>query len=632
MPAFAAVAPSMKRFVTLQALWCFVILTAPVALLYSPGSVSAAPVQHSQDWPDSRQDSVQLARRVDENASPVPRTLEPGVEQAAAPTLQSTPSSSDTSGSAVTTSNNNPDASGAGNAFASASSMPTGPRSICAPGVLFGAGLGNSTPETAILSAGDKYMQAFVAPMGGTLCSVSIAVDLPLDETIQGGVLEVYGHNVPQIKILRGVVSPLVRLEASSQTGRMVFIFCQSGSPYVQFSKRFNLVFSQTSSTTAGPSRPIKIQLGDPGSKGVLFGPSFSGPTGQVTGSGLMINMTIIADRESSNVCRVLNQPLDDNAGIKSAADTSTASGIEPVRSFPTQAASVGVITATLASAATMTLAPMAATATIAATAATTATATATATATVTAVMTRTTRTAARVTTAEWTAKASRTTATAATTTRLALTMAATVTATKPAITTRRTTASRATVPTTTRPTSKPLPTRISITAAAASATPTAIVLTLTSPPAICTCTPSPTVQPKAAGTHQSKRESKTTNANRRDLTIDAAIIASTTSRLINDAAKNFNIDMSAAPPPIGVTALDRSISSKSAVSAGTQPQPQPQTGSDDNEDSNDPMDGGGSLTEKARRQLERLQRKLDRAVRNLARKQGLFCTCALRF
>lgn len=78
---------------------------------------------------------------------------------------------------------------------------------ICPGETVFAAGTNTFVNSLPLTVEKDSYLQAFVAPMDSTLCSLSFSMEKPLTEVSVR--LDIYDDTTPQINVVNGIATPL---------------------------------------------------------------------------------------------------------------------------------------------------------------------------------------------------------------------------------------------------------------------------------------------------------------------------------------------------------------------------------------------------------------------------------------
>ncbi|TPX54121.1 hypothetical protein PhCBS80983_g06044 [Powellomyces hirtus] len=140
-----------------------------------------------------------------------------------------------------------------------------------------------------LFQTGDGWLQGFIAPISGSLCSMSFAVrETPINPA--NASLSLYAAEVTREQITAGGIDPLVRQEASTIGDRLVFTFC--GAQSVSLVEELTYNFAITFTAAALPNIPLTIAYQRAlNSSGNFFGPSFT-PVFNVVNEGIVFNLT----------------------------------------------------------------------------------------------------------------------------------------------------------------------------------------------------------------------------------------------------------------------------------------------------------------------------------------------------
>ena len=79
---------------------------------------------------------------------------------------------------------------------------------ICPGETVFAAGTSNFVNSLALSAQNDSYLQSFVAPIDGTLCSLTFSITQPSGEV--SARLDIYDSTTPQINVVNGIATPVI--------------------------------------------------------------------------------------------------------------------------------------------------------------------------------------------------------------------------------------------------------------------------------------------------------------------------------------------------------------------------------------------------------------------------------------
>ncbi|KAJ3016236.1 hypothetical protein HKX48_004147 [Thoreauomyces humboldtii] len=137
---------------------------------------------------------------------------------------------------------------------------------------------------------GDGWLQAFIAPINGSLCALSFAVQA-LAFSAGSANLALYDESTPGTDIFAGNATGLLASANSSTTGdRLVFTFC--GTDTVDLVADTTYTFALSLTNPSLPGVPLSLVFADVVSAaGNFYGPSFS-PVFNVVDEGIVFNLT----------------------------------------------------------------------------------------------------------------------------------------------------------------------------------------------------------------------------------------------------------------------------------------------------------------------------------------------------
>ncbi|KAJ3151372.1 hypothetical protein HDU89_002211 [Geranomyces variabilis] len=140
--------------------------------------------------------------------------------------------------------------------------------------------------------AGDGWLQGFVSPITGSLCSLSFAVKA-LQLNPSNATVAVYAADVTKDQIVAGGIKPVTTALASSTNERLTFTFCGNASMFLTEDLTYN--FAITFAAASFPNVPLTLAFQNAvNSTGSFFGPSFT-PIFTVVNEGIVFNLTTSA-------------------------------------------------------------------------------------------------------------------------------------------------------------------------------------------------------------------------------------------------------------------------------------------------------------------------------------------------
>lgn len=78
---------------------------------------------------------------------------------------------------------------------------------ICPGETVYAAGTNTFVNSLALTVAKDSYLQAFVAPLDSTLCSLSFSMEKPSAQV--SARLDIFDDTTPQINVVNGIATPV---------------------------------------------------------------------------------------------------------------------------------------------------------------------------------------------------------------------------------------------------------------------------------------------------------------------------------------------------------------------------------------------------------------------------------------
>ncbi|KAJ3181226.1 hypothetical protein HDU87_001355 [Geranomyces variabilis] len=140
--------------------------------------------------------------------------------------------------------------------------------------------------------AGDGWLQGFVSPITGSLCSLSFAAKA-LQLNPSNATVAVYALDVTKDQIVAGGVKPVTTATTSTTDERLIFTFCGNASMFLTEDLTYN--FAITFAAASFPNVPLTLAFQTAvNSTGSFFGPSFT-PIFTVVNEGIVFNLTTSA-------------------------------------------------------------------------------------------------------------------------------------------------------------------------------------------------------------------------------------------------------------------------------------------------------------------------------------------------
>ncbi|KAJ3158533.1 hypothetical protein HDU86_002758 [Geranomyces michiganensis] len=140
--------------------------------------------------------------------------------------------------------------------------------------------------------AGDGWLQGFVSPITGSLCSLSFAVKA-LQLNPANATVAVYAPDATKDQIVAGAVKPVTTATSSTTDNRLIFSFC--GPAAIPLTEDLTYNFAVTFAAAGFPNVPLTLAFQNSvNSTGSFFGPSFT-PIFTVVNEGIVFNLTTSA-------------------------------------------------------------------------------------------------------------------------------------------------------------------------------------------------------------------------------------------------------------------------------------------------------------------------------------------------
>ncbi|KAI8824921.1 uncharacterized protein EV422DRAFT_576166 [Fimicolochytrium jonesii] len=208
----------------------------------------------------------------------------------------------------------------------------TRPQRATVCGAIYGTGTRNDTYTRNLLQIGDAWLQGFIAPTTGALCSLSFFMTpLPFSVSANASVA-VFDGAVEQSQIFAGNATPVAAANTLSEGDQLFFDFCGLQSGLIFEKQPYNLVLTFEGSALPAPLSLVFQPF--PGASGSFFGPSFT-PAFSLVDEALVFNLTTSLEPP---VCPG-GQP--DVTTTITTTTTSTSTSSSTVTSRPTESPSV---------------------------------------------------------------------------------------------------------------------------------------------------------------------------------------------------------------------------------------------------------------------------------------------------